>query len=246
MALTDDISSWIKNKVKDSGAFGVVIGLSGGVDSAVTAILCKKSFPKHTFGVIMPCFSNTKDMLHAKELAEKFAIEYKVVELADIYSSLYQKLEGREYVEAEMNLALANLKPRLRMATLYYFANKLNYIVAGTGNKSEAVMGYFTKYGDGGVDILPLGGLLKREVYQLARELNVPQEIISKAPSAGLWEGQTDEGEMGITYEELDKTIEQMESGHLVEDKSPLVLKIKERMANSRHKFECPPSFRSS
>src|SRR5690606_5628013 len=103
------------------------------------------------------------------------------------------------------DMAVANLKPRLRMTTVYYVANTRNYLVAGTGNRSELTIGYFTKYGDGGVDLLPIGRLLKAEVRELARELGIPERIITKAPSAGLWAGQTDEGEMGFTYAELER-----------------------------------------
>ena len=111
------------------------------------------------------------------------------------------------------DLAKANLKPRLRMMILYYFANSQDYLVAGTGNKSELCVGYFTKYGDGGVDILPLGGLLKTEVRKLAKELGIPKEIIDRTPSAGLWKDQTDEGEMGMSYEDLDFCLEAIEKG---------------------------------
>ncbi|MFN3966799.1 MAG: NAD(+) synthase, partial [Endomicrobiia bacterium] len=115
-------------------------------------------------------------------------------------------------------IARGNLKPRLRMLVLYYFANKLNYLVAGTGNKSEIMMGYFTKYGDGGVDILPIGDLLKKDVIQLARKLEIPERIINKKPSAGLWPGQTDEEEMGITYKKLDKILESKSKNSKIEN----------------------------
>jgi NAD+ synthase len=129
------------------------------------------------------------------------------------------------------------------MAALYYFANKLNYLVVGTGNKSEVVMGYFTKYGDGGVDIEPLGGLLKKEVRKLAQQLGVPQAVIAKPPSAGLWHGQTDEEEMGITYDALDQIIEAIESGKEKKCSPNLLAKVKKRMRQSRHKFSSPPVF---
>jgi NAD+ synthase len=140
-------------------------------------------------------------------------------------------------------MAKANLKPRLRMMTLYYFANTLDYLVAGTGNKSELVVGYFTKYGDGGVDILPLASLLKNEVRGLARELDVPNEVIKRPPSAGLWHGQTDEGEMGITYEELDKTITAIEEKNTKDIDKATLSKVKKMMKNSEHKRVCAPIF---
>jgi NAD+ synthase len=129
------------------------------------------------------------------------------------------------------------------MITLYYFANNLNYLVAGTGNKSEALVGYFTKYGDGGVDILPLGGLLKTEVRELARELDIPEKIIDKTPSAGLWQGQTDEAELGITYQDLDKTLQALESGKTSALPPKLVAKVKNLIAISEHKRRPPPIF---
>jgi NAD+ synthase len=155
-----------------------------------------------------------------------------------VFESLFIALEGKTYKD-QMDLAIANLKPRLRMLTLYYFANKLNYLVVGTGNKSELTMGYFTKYGDGGVDILPLGDLLKSEVKQLAVELNVPHEIINKAPSAGLWAGQTDEGEMGITYAELDKIL----SGDLAGIGKNKIELVNKRKTQSHHKRNLPEIF---
>jgi NAD+ synthase len=133
-----------------------------------------------------------------------------------------------------MSLATANLKPRLRMATLYYYANKLNYLVIGTGNRSELAMGYFTKYGDGGVDLLPLGNLLKTKVRELAKELKVPQEIIDRPPSAGLWHGQTDEGEMGISYAELDNIL----CGNLKGINTKKVRLVKGRQRACQHKCE--------
>jgi NAD+ synthase len=130
------------------------------------------------------------------------------------------------------------------MITLYYHANKLNYLVVGTGNRSEAVMGYFTKYGDGGVDICPLGGLLKSQVRELAAELGIPAKITGKKPSAGLWHGQTDEEEMGITYAVLDKIILGLEENKLAGLDQELVKKVKEKMKGTEHKRSLPPIFR--
>ena len=143
--------------------------------------------------------------------------------------------EGRHYREVREALARANLRPRLRMASLYYFANRLNYLVVGTGNRSELEVGYFTKYGDGGVDLLPLGALLKRQVRALAAHLGVPAPIIEKPPSAGLWEGQTDEGEMGFSYADLDR--------YLAGGKVPAALgeRIEAMRTASEHKRRPPP-----
>jgi NAD+ synthase len=131
----------------------------------------------------------------------------------------------------------ANVKPRLRMTSLYFFANSLNYFVAGTGNRSEITLGYFTKYGDGGVDLLPIGHLLKSEVRALARELGVPNPVIEKAPTAGLWMGQTDEGEMGFSYEDLERYL--VEGAPAVPE--TVAKRIEELRRTSEHKRALPP-----
>ena len=187
------------------GLHGVVFGLSGGIDSAVVAVLCKRAFPEDCLAVVMPCRSDEADIEDARAVAGKFQIPIRIITLDGVYESLLGVLPVGEFDAASRQLAEANLKPRLRMLTLYYLANRLGYLVVGTGNRSEISVGYFTKYGDGGVDILPLGNLVKSQVRELASHLGVPKEIIDKPPSGGLWEGQTDEGEMGVTYEELDR-----------------------------------------
>ena len=237
--LTQKLTNWIKNKVITAKAKGVIIGLSGGIDSAVVAILCKKAFPDNNLALIMPCHSLNKDIEHALSFAKKYDIYYKIIDLSKIYDSFISLLDGKEKY-ANFKLEKANIKPRLRMITLYYFANKLNYIVVGTGNKSELTIGYFTKYGDGGVDILPLGNLLKSQVIELAKYLEVPYEIIQKPPSAGLWEGQTDEEEIGISYKQLD---EYLRTGKL--NNKMIEKKIQDKINKSAHKRTIPekPNF---
>ena len=231
------ISAWIKTKVKESGAKGVVVGLSGGIDSSLVAVLSRRAVGENLLSLIMPCHSNPIDIEHAEILAKKFSIETQTLDLAPVYDVMVKVLpEGT-------GMARGNLKPRLRMMTLYYFANSLGYLVAGTDNKTESFTGYFTKYGDGGVDILPISHLLKRQVRAMARELGVPEEIITKPPSAGLWEGQTDEGEMGITYEELDTMIAGIESGNTEGLNPALVEKARRMHAATEHKRRLPPSF---
>ena len=181
-------------------------------------------------GLIMPCHSDPTDAEHARLVAKKFDIETEYVDLTPVFDRLVEALPPGNKV------AVGNLKPRLRMTVLYYFANSRHYLVAGAGNKSELMAGYFTKFGDGGVDILPLGDLLKTQVRELARELGIPEEIIAKPPSAGLWEGQTDEGEMGITYEELDKAIQAIESGDTSQCDKKALEKVRRMMAASAHK----------
>ncbi|MHB0976743.1 MAG: NAD(+) synthase [Candidatus Aquicultorales bacterium] len=205
-ALAEFLISWIRRVVEESACRGTVVGLSGGVDSSVVASLCRRAYPDDSLGVVMPCHSNPLDLEHASLLAAALKIATRTVVLDDIFDRFLEAIGDVGPGETKSN-ADANLKPRLRMATLYYHANRLNYLVAGTGNKSEATVGYFTKYGDGGVDILPIGNLVKEEVYGLADYLGVPRAIIEKPPTAGLWAGQTDESEMGLAYQELDRYI---------------------------------------
>lgn len=228
MKISEKISGWIKERVKESGAKGIVVGLSGGIDSSVVAVLSKNALGNNILGVIMPCHSNPSDTEHAKTLVKKFGIKSEFVDLTPIYDFIIKIFPSGS------GIAKANLKPRLRMLTLYYFANTNGYLVAGTGNKSEEMVGYFTKYGDGGVDIIPIGDLFKKDVRALAQELGVPKEIIDKPPSAGLWEGQTDEKEMGITYEQLDSILQKNDF------RGELGKKVKTMMEKSEHKRRVP------
>jgi len=224
---------WIKGRVSAANLDGAVFGLSGGIDSSVVAILCHHAFKQNALGLIIPCHSNPQDEQHALAVAEKFNIPTKKIELDAIYNNLLESFSSG--TRGASHLAEANLKARLRMATLYFHANQLGYMVIGSGNKSELAVGYFTKYGDGGVDILPLGSLVKCQVRELAAFLGVPQDIIDKPPSAGLWHGQTDETEMGCSYEELDNYIT---GGKASADSR---LKIEKMIAASYHKLNLPP-----
>ncbi|MCX7731489.1 MAG: NAD(+) synthase [Candidatus Caldatribacterium sp.] len=192
---------WIRERVQEAGAQGLVFGMSGGIDSSVVAVLAQKSCGEHILGVMMPCYSNPEDLEDARLVATTFGIPYRIVPLEKPFDAL---LEVLGETPRPQSLPQANLKPRLRMSVLYFFANTLNYLVCGAANRSELTVGYFTKYGDGGVDIAPLAHLTKREVREIAAFLGIPERIITKPPSAGLWPGQTDEGEMGLTYETLD------------------------------------------
>lgn len=211
------------------------MGLSGGIDSALVAALTKEAVGNKRFlALILPCHSQDQDLEDARLVARKLSIRTKIIDLTKIYDNL------KKILPKAGSLAQANLKPRLRMLVLYYFANKLNYLVCGTGNKSEMSIGYFTKHGDGATDILPIGDLLKKQVRNLAKQLGIPEHIITKPPTAGLWLGQTDEGEMGITYSELDDILDRIENKRrqiLPEEK---VNKVKGMIKRSEHKRQTP------
>lgn len=227
---------WITDKVSESGTKGVVFGMSGGIDSSVVSVICSKAFPDNCLGINMPCHSNVLDERHARDVAENFHIPIYTVNLDQAYDVLVEEfnlhLESDE--NHNMQLGLANIKSRLRMLTLYYFANVFNYLVVGSSNRSELSIGYFTKHGDSGVDIMPIANLVKEQVRDLAVYLGIPQHIIEKPPTAGLWEGQTDEKEMGLTYRQLD---DYLIYGRAEGDVKQL---IETMMKKSLHKRETP------
>jgi len=233
-ALVQKLCVWMEDKVTEAKAKGIVFGLSGGLDSAVVAALSIRIFPQNTLAIIIPCHSLEADINDALDFINKFNIPYKIINVSKVYDSFIHLLNDKEK-EGSFKLAEANIKPRLRMTTLYYFANKLNYLVVGTGNKSELMIGYFTKYGDGGADILPLGNLLKSQVRELAEYLGIPKKIINKPPSAGLWEGQIDEKEIGISYEQLDKYLKTGKLNNKIIEK-----KIQDKITKSAHKRTTP------
>ncbi len=197
------ITDFIRTYVNDSGTTGAVIGLSGGVDSSVTAYLLVKALGRdNVVGVILPYKTTPpEDVRDAKYIAETLGIKYYYIDISNVRNAFTEAIP--EFGE-ENKVAVGNLLPRIRMTILYYFANKLNKIVAGTGDKSELLIGYFTKYGDGGVDILPIGDLYKTQVRYLGKYLGLPDNIAFKPSSPRLWEGQTAEGELGVKYEDVD------------------------------------------
>jgi NAD+ synthase len=229
------LALWIREQVATAGCKGVVVGMSGGLDSSVAAVLCQRAFPKDCLGVLMPCGSSPEDGEHARLVASKFSLPTKVVVLDSVLDALLGVLPSVGEVSGLSQRVKANLKVRLRMLTLYYFANQLEYMVVGASNRSELATGYFTKYGDGGADILPLGNLVKGQVKELAQFLGIPQLIIDKPPSAGLWPGQTDEGELGFSYEELDRYLVTGQAS------SELRAEIEARIAAGAHKCRLPP-----
>ena len=246
MTRSNGIAAWLRERATAASARGFILGMSGGIDSAVVARLCQVAMPGQVLGVIMPCHSNPEDELDAVLAAEACKLPTVRVDLSSTYDLLTldvtatasaERGHGFEPDAARSKLALANVKPRLRMTTLYTIGTSLGFLVVGTGNRSEIAIGYYTKYGDGGVDVLPIGGLLKSEVRDLARELDVPARIIEKPPSAGLWAGQTDESEMGFTYADLESYLE-AGPGSVSKETADRIA----RLANaSAHKRELPP-----
>ena len=196
--------AFIQKLLKDSGAKGIIYGNSGGKDSALVGILCKKACD-NTTGIIMPCESKRnfeEDMKDGLDVARQFGIETRTVDITPVKMEILKALDGK----TELNRsAVSNIAPRLRMTTLYAIGAAEGKLVAGTGNRAETYMGYFTKYGDGGCDFNPIIDLTVGEVYEFLEYLGAPANIIKKAPSAGLYEGQTDEKEMGVTYAAIDK-----------------------------------------
>ena len=226
---------WLRRQVKEAKTSGIVMGLSGGIDSSVVAALSKEAVGKDKLlALIMPIHSQSQDLNDACLIARALGIKTKVIDLSGTFDSLIRLLP-----EAN-SMTQANLKPRLRMLVLYYFANKLNYLVCGTGNKSELMVGYFTKHGDGATDILPIGNLLKKQVRILARELKIPGQIIAKTPTAGLWPDQTDEGEMGISYSELDDILERLQNNKKQLAPKSSIDRVKAMIKKSGHKRQMP------
>jgi NAD+ synthase len=230
---TEKRVAFIREVLALTGAGGIVFGISGGKDSALAGILCKKACDD-TVGLILPCGTRRnyeEDKKDAEMVARQFGIELRTVDLTSVRSALVDVLTNATVLTEN---ARVNIAPRLRMAALYAVAASENRLVAGTGNRSEYYMGYFTKWGDGAYDFNPIADLTVTEIYEFLRYFNVPESIISKAPSAGLYESQTDEGEMGITY----KTIDEFLLTGKASDKEKEI--IEKYHKASRHKREMP------
>lgn len=224
--------TWIQDRVQQANAKGVVLGLSGGLDSAVTAYLCVKALGADKVRVVwLPCQSMESELADAQLVARSLHLQLSTVDISRAYQDL------RVLLGHLSPLTSGNIKSRLRMVTLYALANEMNLMVAGTGDKSEEEVGFFTKYGDGGVDILPIGDIYKTEVRELARYLGVPVRVIEKPSSPGLVENQTAEGDLGMTYEKIDAIL----SGGMHMGAMDEVEKIRQMQTRSRHKREMPP-----
>ncbi len=241
------IVDFIKSKVSESKTDGIILGLSGGIDSTLAAYLaCEAVGKDNVYGVIMPSTTTpTEDKIHGIEVAQKLGIRYTEVPIDTILN---------EYLSVTQldknNLAIGNLKARIRMSIIYYYANLKNYLVCGTGNRSEILIGYFTKHGDGACDIEPIGDLYKTDVFKLSAFLDVSKEIINKPPRAGLWDNQTDEKEIGMSYELLDQILYLNTEKDMTHDKIAEELDISvddvdmiiNKMIRSEHKSKVPES----
>jgi len=238
------IVTFIKEQIKRRGAKGGVVGLSGGIDSSLVAVLARKALGKKIKFFYIPFVQNSFEEKNISLLEKKLNVKAEKICLQGVYDSLAGILPKGN------NLTEGNLKSRIRMAVLYYFANLLNFLVIGTENKSELEIGYFTKYGDGAVDIMPLGGLYKTEVIEMAKRLKLPKEIIAAVPTAGLWKNQTDEKEIGVIYQKLDtllkllkQNFKKKEISFLLDiplEKVESILRMKKK---NNHKLSYPPIF---
>ncbi len=253
--LRTELVTWLRELRRESAVQGFIFGLSGGIDSAVVCALAAEAIgAENCLALVLPIESQPEDAELACAVAERFGVRAITIDLSAPFRALLETLADYRERAARLgeasnappegvpsraatadSLALANVKPRLRMVALYYYANLLGYLVLGTGNRDELTVGYFTKWGDGACDALPLGDLLKGEVRALARVLDVPGAILERPPSAGLWPGQTDEQELGILYEQLDRYLLAGSSGDAAVDAV-----IRRRQELARHKASPP------
>ena len=239
------VEHFLAEKLRKIGAKGFVLGVSGGIDSAVVLRLAANAVgPDKVMGLVLPEKDSAKeDTSDAVELCESVGVEYKIIDISDVVQSLTDAI-----ADGVDKKALANMKARIRMVLLYHYAAKDGRLVLGTSNKSELLIGYFTKYGDGGADLEPIGDLYKTQVRELAAVLGVPDKIIKKVPTAGLWPGQTDEDEIGMSYEDLDSVLMTIELALDVRTASQRtgvpeseIERIARMVRSSSHKRKFPP-----
>lgn len=224
---------FINENIISSNSDGFIFGLSGGIDSALIAAIAANYFPKNHLAVLMNIENTKEDVLDQQELISFFNLNYQDINLTEVTKIISKDLK----LESSFS---GNLKSRLRMVTLYSLGQKLNYLVLGTSNLNEIFIGYFTKYGDGASDILPLANLTKYDIWALSKELNVPQKIIEKKPSAGFSHNQTDEEEIGITYKEMEAFFR----GQKVSSK--IILRMNNFNKTTQHKREFPKTIKKN
>ena len=239
------LERFLTTHLEEAGARCLVVGLSGGLDSSVTAALCAKALGQHVLGVSLPekKTRNDKALEDARLVASKYRIRFKIIDITPIVEA------SRNTLDAKLagGVPWGNVKARLRAMVLYYFANTEHGLVVGTGDKSEIMLGYFTKFGDGACDLLPLADLYKTSVRNLAKHLGIPERIRVKASSPELWPGQTAEKELGLSYEKLDKILWGLERwmtpAEIADEaglKPQMVRKVRERWLRSEHKRRPP------
>jgi NAD+ synthase len=251
-----DNQAWMKEEAEKRDATGAVVGLSGGVDSAVVAGLIKGAFGDNTLGVLLPSKNTAgKDVKYAKLTAETFDLDTVTVNIKEQYETIYNSLSEvdiedsvkREYypqtkVSGE-DVPEQNIQTRLRMLNLYYVAEKKNYLVMGTSNQSEIITGYYTLYGDGGTDLRPLGNLSKTQVWALAENIGVPQEIIERPPTGGIRAEDTDkdEIEIGLDYRKIDRIYKALQNGYNLDEFDPEEIeRVKEVVTAAKDKEDVP------
>ena len=247
---SSEIIGFLRRMVRDAGAAGVVVGLSGGVDSSLVATLCVRALGKdRVLGVLMPTlFTPPRDVEDAQELAEWLGIRTRLVDISDIAKSFFKELRC-DRDDPRHRTPMANIIARVRMIVLYYYANLHNYLVAGTGDRSEDLIGYFTKYGDGGADFLPISHLYKTQVRELARYLGIPERIAYKPSSPQLYPGHRATDEIPLEYHELDPILVGLfdyklspeEVSRLTDTPLRVVREVLRRFNASKHKRAYPP-----
>jgi NAD+ synthase len=239
------IHQFLRSHALSGGARGVAVGLSGGIDSALVVRLARDALgADHVLGILLPDARFPSELrLETEEYARSLGVATRTVEIEPLLAPFRAVLP-----EVADRVALGNVIARVRMIVDYAVARERQLLVAGTGNKSELLLGYFTKYGDGGVDLVPIGDLYKTEVRALAAELDLPAAIRERAPTAGLWEGQTDEEELGISYADVDQILYGLEQVRTPEEISAMagfplarVLEVISRVDRNRHKRRLPP-----
>lgn len=235
----EEIVLWLREQLEITGTDGFVVGLSGGVDSSLVAALIKRAAPEHCLGVIMPAGNVASDKEDAVKCAEAFELPYMEIGLGDYRNRLFEDvksaLAARKVTIGDEPMTKGNIGARLRMTTLYAIGNSLHYLVVGTDNAAETYTGYFTKYGDGGVDLAPIAHLSKGDVFRMAAALGVSESILKKSPSAGFFADQTDEKEMGVSYETIDAYLR----GEAVSEDEKAIIERLHRI--SEHKRQLPP-----